>query len=97
MSERDEILARLRAALPDLKRRYPIASLGLFGSIARNEANAGSDLDLLVEFERPVSLSLFLALEGELASIARRKVDLVSRPALKPFTRRHVMLDLVPV
>ena len=66
MTEKDEILAVLRTALPDLKRRWPIGSLAVFGSVARGEASAASDLDVLVEFTRPLGLSEFLALEEAL-------------------------------
>jgi predicted nucleotidyltransferase len=95
MTERDAILADLRSALPELRGRFPIRSLGVFGSLARDDATAGSDLDILVEFERPVSLSAFLALEDRLAAIAGRDVDLVSRDALKPCIGRNVMRDLI--
>ncbi len=53
MIEKDEILAALRAALPGLKQRWPIGSLAIFGSVARGNASTRSDLDVLVEFERP--------------------------------------------
>ena len=91
MNERDEIVAVLRDVLPDLEQRWPIRSLALFGSMARGEASAASDLDLLVEFERPVGLSSFLALEQELTALTGRRVDLVSRAALKPYISRHVL------
>ena len=97
MSDRDVILSRLRQALPSLKTRYPIKSLGLFGSVARNDAVSSSDIDILVEFSAPTSLSLFLALEAELARLTGREVDLVSRQALKPFIGTHVLHDLVAV
>jgi predicted nucleotidyltransferase len=45
VSEKDAIIARLRAALSDLRRRCPIGSLALFGSVARDEAVAVSDLE----------------------------------------------------
>lgn len=82
MSEKDAIIARLSAASPDLRRRWPIRSLALFGSVVRDEARTESDLDLLVEFDRPIDLFAFLALEEELACLAGRRVDLVSRAAL---------------
>ncbi len=82
MSEKDAIIARLSAALTDLRRRWPIRSLALFGSVVRDEARTESDLDLLVEFDRPIDLFAFLALEEELACLAGRRVDLVSRAAL---------------
>jgi predicted nucleotidyltransferase len=95
MTEKDEILATLRAALPDLKRRWPIRSLAVFGSVARGEASAASDVDLLVEFERPLGLSEFLALEDALSVLVRRRVDLVTRAALKPYISRCVLDEAV--
>ena len=97
MSERDDLLALLHAALPELRRRWPIGSLAIFGSVARDEATIDSDLDVLVEFEHPVSLSEFLALETELAVLAGRDVDLVTRQALKPFIGQRVLREAVPV
>jgi len=93
--ERDEILGSLRAALPYLKQRWSIRSLGVFGSFARGDAAEDSDVDVLVEFEHPVGLSVFLGLESELYSLVGRRVDLVSRAALKPYMGREVMRDLV--
>jgi len=97
MSERDAIIARLRAALPELWRRWPIRSLALFGSVVRDEARAESDLDVLVEFERPVDLFAFLALEEELAGLAGRRVDLVSRASLKRYMGRRILAGSVPL
>jgi hypothetical protein len=97
MSDRDTILSRLRQALPSLKTRYPIKSLGLFGSVARGDAASSSDIDILVEFSAPTSLSMFLALETELSVLAGREVDLVSRQALKPYIGANVLHDLVAV
>jgi len=97
MSERDEVLAALRAALPGLRHRWPIRGLALFGSVARDEAAADSDLDVLVDLERPVPLSAFLALEAELSRLAGRRVDLVTRPALKPFIGQRILGEAVVV
>ena len=95
MTQREHILADLRDALPGLKRRWPIRSLALFGSIVRGDAGPDSDLDILVEFERPVGLRTFLELELELATLARRGVDLVSRAALKPFIGETIIREAV--
>lgn len=97
MSEREDVLAALRAALPELRRRWPIHSLAVFGSVAREEAGPASDLDVLVEFEGPISLSDFLALEDRLGQAAGRRVELVSRSALKPFIGRYVLREAIPV
>ncbi len=95
MSEKEEILAVLRAALPDLRQRWPIRSLDLFGSVVRGEATGASDIDILVEFERPVGLSTFIALEASLAGLTGRRVDLVSRAALKPHIGRRILGEAV--
>jgi hypothetical protein len=97
VSEKDEILAVLRASLPELRRHWPLESLSLFGSVARGDASAASDLDILVEFTQPVTLSAFLALERQLSELAGRNVDLVSRSSLKPFIGEHVMREAVLV
>ena len=97
MSERDDHRALLHAALPELRRQWPILSLAIFGSIARDEATAESDLDVLVEFERPISLSQFIALEAELAGLTGRRVDLVTRRALKPFISQRILGEATPV
>ena len=95
MSEKDVIIGRLRAALPDLRQRWPIQSLALFGSVVRDEARAESDLDVLVEFDRPIDLFAFLALEEELAGLSGRRVDLVSRAALRRHIGRRILAEAV--
>lgn len=97
MSEKEEVLAALSAALPELRRQWPIQSLAIFGSVAREEASAESDLDVLVEFRRPIALSGFLRLEQTLTKIAGRPVDLVSRASLKPFIGARILSEAVPV
>ncbi|HEX4366106.1 MAG TPA: nucleotidyltransferase family protein [Rhodopila sp.] len=95
MTERDEIIAGLRVALPDLRKQWPIHSLALFGSRIREDARSDSDLDVLVEFGEPVPLSSFLALEERLAAITALRVDLVSAAALKPYVGARVRAEAV--
>ncbi len=95
MKDRAQILAALRSALPAIERRWPVRSLAVFGSVARGDAGEASDVDVLVEFERPVALSAFIALEDELAAVTGCRVDLVSRAALKPHIGRRVMREAV--
>jgi uncharacterized protein len=97
MNDRDETLAALRQALPELQRRWPIRSLAVFGSMARGEASQASDLDILVEFGEPIGLSSFLALERKLSTLTGRRVDLVSRAALKRFIASHVLGEALQV
>jgi uncharacterized protein len=91
------IRSELRAMLPDLRPRWPITRLGVFGSYARGELHEGSDLDLLVDLDRPLSFFQFLDLEEELSRRLGLRVELVTRPALKPFIGDRILRELVPV
>jgi predicted nucleotidyltransferase len=95
MTETAAIIAALRAALPGLRERWPIRSLALFGSRVRADATPDSDLDVLVEFAAPVSLSSYLALEERLGEITGLPIDLVSAAALKPHIGAHVRAEAV--
>src|SRR5580658_11358993 len=95
MTGNDDIAASLRAALPGLREQWPIRSLALFGSRVRDDARQDSDLDVLVEFARPVSLSSFLALEERLAAITGLRIDLVSTAALKPYIGARIRAEAV--
>jgi uncharacterized protein len=80
-------------ALADLCRRYRVRELSLFGSAARGEMRAESDIDLLVEFLPDSEADLFdhAGLMLDLAQLLRRKVDLVSKNGLKPLIRDSVL------
>ena len=94
MNSDEAILQTIRGLMPELRRHYHVAALGLFGSRARNEANAESDIDLLVEFDKPIGLLSFLQLEEELTARLGSPVDLVSRKALKPRIGRNILRDV---
>jgi uncharacterized protein len=95
MTETGDIVATLRAALPDLREQWPIRSLALFGSRVRDDATPDSDLDVLVEFNRPIALSSFLALKERLTAITGLRIDLVSAAALKPYIGERVRAEAV--
>jgi predicted nucleotidyltransferase len=95
MNHTDDIIASLRSALPELRRQWPIGSLALFGSRVRDDASAVSDLDVLVEFTCPISLSAFLALEERLAAITGLRIDLVSAAALKPYMGERIRAEAI--
>ncbi|MFP4395214.1 MAG: nucleotidyltransferase family protein [Anaerolineales bacterium] len=74
-----------------------VQSLSLFGSVQRGEANASSDIDLLVEFSRPVGLFEFVHLKQELEHILQRPVDLVTRDALRDSMKPTILKEAVDV
>lgn len=74
---------------------FGVRSLFIFGSVARGEARPDSDVDLLVEFERPIGLFEFAALQRVLAEILAREVDLVTQAALKKQLREQVISEAI--
>jgi len=81
----------------ELAKQFGVRSLSLFGSVARNEATSISDVDLLVEFSRPVGYFGLLALQDYLETILGCPVDLGTFDSLKPYMRERVMRDLIHV
>jgi hypothetical protein len=66
-----------------LEKQYAVSELGLFGSYVRNEQNDQSDIDILVDFKRPIGIE-FVDLADLLEKELDLKVDLVSRNGIKP-------------
>jgi predicted nucleotidyltransferase len=91
---RGEVLQRLAEHRDELVALH-VRSLALFGSVARNEAGTASDVDLLVEFSKPVGIFEFLGLKERLEEILQRRVDLVTRDALKPQLRDRILGEAV--
>ena len=86
-----------RARLDALCRRFGIARLDVFGSVARGEAGPGSDVDLLYELAQGRSLGWEIEdLSQDLADLFGRPVDLVARKALHPLIRDQVLADAEP-
>lgn len=79
--------------LAELCRRYQVRELSVFGSAARGEMTANSDIDLLVEFLPDSQADLFdhAGLMLDLSRLLGRKVDLVSKNGLKPLIRESVL------
>lgn len=80
----------------ELKLKYKISRIGIFGSFSRNEATKESDVDILVEFSEPIGLD-FVLLAEELELMLGKKVDLVSSKAVKPRLKKYIEEDLIYV
>jgi hypothetical protein len=94
--QRDEVLTILAQHQDSLK-RFRVKSLAIFGSTARNEARPDSDVDILVEFEQPVTFDQYMDLKFYLEDHLGTQVDLVSRRTLKPQIRPSVEREAIPV
>jgi predicted nucleotidyltransferase len=75
-------------------RQNDVAMLGIFGSMARGEAKATSDIDLLVRFSRRKSLLSVVRLERELTEALNRKVDLLTEAAISPYLRERILKEV---
>jgi predicted nucleotidyltransferase len=91
-----QVIATLQAHKAEL-RRAGIRRLSLFGSVARGDAEAGSDVDLAAEFDPAARIGLFAlsALERRLAELVGRPVDLLPEPVEKPRLRANIERDRI--
>jgi uncharacterized protein len=87
----------LLKAMPLLEEQYSVARLGIFGSYVRNEQSENSDVDILVEFHDTPGFFKFLRLEAELERILSKKVDLVTKKALKPRIGERILNEVIYV
>jgi predicted nucleotidyltransferase len=91
MKTYDEISQILNEHLPVLQKQFGIARLGVFGSVVRGEQGAVSDVDILVDFSRPIGLIQFMQCESRLSALVGARVDLVTRKALKPYIGERIL------
>lgn len=95
--KRDLVVQILKENNAELVKQFGVKSLLLFGSVARNEATTASDVDLLVEFSRPVGYFGLFALQDYLESLLGCSVDLGTPDSLKPYVKERVMGELIRV
>jgi len=94
LMRRGSVLAILEERLAGLCERYPIRSLYLFGSTARDDADAGSDVDFLVRLEQP-TYEHYIGLKHELEDLLGSKVDLVSAKKVPADLRPHIEAEAI--
>ncbi|MBP0009885.1 MULTISPECIES: nucleotidyltransferase family protein [unclassified Roseofilum] len=92
--ERQEVLDQLNRHRENLE-QFAVKALFLFGSVARDEATPESDIDVLVEFSRPVGLFTLLGLQAYLEELLGRSVDLGTPNSLRPHLRETVLKERI--
>ena len=94
--KRDDIIARLKEREADL-RAHGVTHAALFGSVARNEQNADSDIDILVELDPAMVATIFdyAGVKDYVASLFQGSVDVIDREALKPRVRPRATADAI--
>lgn len=94
---RDQTLKRLSAMLPELRARFDVRELGIFGSVARDEATLQSDLDLIVDFNTSATFMNFMRLREFLEDAFGSRVDLVTHAALRERLRSRIETEVLRV
>ena len=95
MESVEEIVKKISKYKEFLRQKYGVKDIGIFGSYVRGEVKKGSDLDIIVEFERSLGLLKFINLENYLSDLLGVKVDLVMKSALKPRIGKHILREVV--
>ena len=90
MTKQKDIISKLNELKPWLQQEYSVRKIGLFGSFADNTQTDESDIDILVELEKPIGWKFF-SLELYLEKIFNRKIDLVTKKALKEQIRDSIL------
>ena len=97
MTARGSILQSLQDIKNEIKAAYKVKSLWLFGSFARGEEKLTSDVDILVDFEKGADLFNLMALASFLEEQFGRRVDIVSKDALRPELKEIVFKEMLAV
>ena len=95
--DRQAVLTRLTDCMEEIRRRFSVKTLAIFGSIARDEAAQNSDVDVLVVFEHKGDFDLFMDLKFFLEELLGMQVDLVTDKALRPQVRRAIEQEMIHV
>lgn len=94
MKSLNEIKKIIQQHKKDLREKYSVKEIGIFGSCARGEQDETSDIDILVELEKPVGIVKFLKLEKHLSLLLEAKVEIVTKKALKPYIGRQILQEV---
>lgn len=92
-----EIKRKIRKIKPQLRKKYAVKEIGVFGSYARGEQTKDSDIDVLVGFSKPVSLLKLSSLENFLGDILGVRVDMVPKKDVRPELRKGILSEAVYV
>jgi len=91
------VLKRLTGHIEEIRQRFSVKALSVFGSAARGELADGSDVDILVVFNQKATLDLFMDLKFYLEELLGTGVDLVTDKALRPQVRQAIEGEIIDV
>lgn len=94
---REHLMSVLRTHLHEIRMKFRVKQLALFGSAARDKMRRSSDVDILVTFDGTPTFDRYMDLKAYLERLTGTGVDLVTESALKPRMRPMIEKDLVRV
>ena len=94
MKNFEEIREMLEKHKDEFREQYGLKEIGIFGSYVRGVQNEKSDIDILVELEKPVGFVRFLKLENALSQLLGVRVEMVTKKALKPHIGKRILQEV---
>ena len=93
-----EIKQTLKEKMPEIKEKYGVKNLYIFGSYVRGEQTPESDIDILVEFEKgKKTFDNYMDLKFYLEGLFGKKVDLIIKEAVKPKLKKYIYEETISV
>jgi len=93
MSYLDKVIKKIKSQYPYLSSEFGIKRIGVFGSVAKQADSDQSDIDLVVEFERPIGLK-FISLAEYLEKLFGRNVDILTKDGIRNIRVKRVSTDI---
>jgi predicted nucleotidyltransferase len=93
MESRNEIIKKIKEQYPYLLRQYGIRRIGIFGSVAMDTAGQDSDIDIVVEFDRPIGLK-FMEFVDYMEKVFGKKVDVLTKDGIKNIRVKNVSTEI---
>ena len=90
----EEIKELIQKHKEEFRRQYGLKEIGIFGSYVRGEQGTESDLDLLIELEKPIGFVKFMRLERALSELLEIQVEMVTKKALKPHIGKRILQEV---
>jgi len=95
MKEVDKIIEKLKDLKPILENNYFIKEIGIFGSYVRDEQTENSDIDILIDYNRGMTLFEVVELQEYLENFLKKKVDIAFKKSLKPRIGKRILSEVI--
>ncbi|BBO18725.1 nucleotidyltransferase [Candidatus Brocadia pituitae] len=90
----EEIKELIRGHKEDFREQFGVKKIGIFGSYVKDTQSEKSDVDILVELEKPIGFIRFIKLENTFSRLLGIKADLVTKKALKPYIGKQILQEV---